>query len=243
MLAAAAKGKTAAFDKNAYGCWGGGVGLGFGNQYLNFPAGIDCFYYFLSTGNNSWEKGREMAKKIEPFTGKDFAEKFLEGEGYMKSPELIKQFIDNMPIMDVPKKYVIFKPLTDIVPEKEEPQVIVFIADPDQLSALTVLAKYGRPGNDNVIVPFAAGCQQIGIFAYREARSESPRAVLGLTDLSARNNLKKLLDRNVFSFTVPWRTFKEMEDNVEGGFLQRKTWASLREIGTSPTTIHSKISN
>jgi hypothetical protein len=107
--------------------------------------------------------------------------------------------------------------------------VIVLIADPDQLSALVVLAKYGRPGNENVIVPFAAGCQQIGIFAYREARSEFPRAVIGLTDLSARNNLKKLLDRNVFSFAVPWRLFLEMEDNVEGSFLQKKTWASLRE--------------
>ena len=233
MLAAAAKGKTAAFDKKTYGCWGGGVGVGFGNQYLNFPAGIDCFYYFLSIGNNSWEKGRQMANKIEPVAGKDFVEKFLEGEGYMNSPELVKQFIDNMPIMEVPKKYVIFKPLSDIVPEKEEPQVIVFIADPDQLSALTVLAKYGRPGNDNVIVPFGAGCQQIGIFAYREAQSESPRAVLGLTDLSARNNLKKLLDRNVFSFTVPWRMFKEMEDNVEGSFLQKNTWASLRETGNN----------
>ena len=137
------------------------------------------------------------------------------------------------PLWRCQKKYVIFKPLIDIVLEKEEPQVIVFIADPDQLSALIVLAKYGRAGNDNVIVPFGAGCQQIGIFAYREAQSESPRAVLGLTDLSARNNLKKSLDRNVFSFTVPWRMFKEMEDNVEGSFLQRKTWTSLRENGNN----------
>jgi len=53
MLAAAAKGKTAAFDKNTYGCWGGGVGLGFGNQYLHFPGGIECFYRFLSRGMRS----------------------------------------------------------------------------------------------------------------------------------------------------------------------------------------------
>jgi len=229
MLAAAAKGKTAAFDKNTYGCWGGGVGLGFGNQYLNFPGGMECFYPFLSTGNRCWEKGRAMAQKLESAADRDFIEEFLNGEGYMKSPELVKQFIDNMPIMEIPQKYVVFKPLIDMAADEEEPRVIVLIADPDQLSALVVLAKYGRPGNENVIVPFAAGCQQIGIFAYREARSEFPRAVIGLTDLSARNNLKKLLDRNVFSFAVPWRLFLEMEDNVEGSFLQKKTWASLRE--------------
>ncbi|VBB48542.1 conserved hypothetical protein [uncultured Desulfatiglans sp.] len=231
MLAAAAKGRTAAFDKSTYGCWGGGVGLGFGNQYLYFPGGIECFYPFLSTGNENRDTGRAMAKKLESAAGKDFLEEFRHGEGYIKTPELVKRFIDTMPIMEVPKKYVVFKPLSDLDPGKEQPQVIVFLADPDQLSALVVLANYGREGNENVIIPFAAGCQQIGIFAYREARSERPRGVIGLTDLSARKNLKKQLDRNLLSFAVPWRMFEEMEDNVEGSFLQKETWRSLQEPG------------
>ena len=228
MLAAAAKGRTAAFDEKTYGCWGGGVGLGFGNQYLNFPGGLDCFTHFLSTGNENWQQGRDMAEKLGSAAGKDFLEKFLHGEGYMKSPELIKRFIDSLPIMEVPEKYVVFKPLTDLDPTREQPQVIVFLADPDQLSALVVLANYGRGDNQSVIVPFAAGCQQIGIFPYREARSERPRAVIGLTDLSARKNLKKQLDRNVLSFAVPWRMFEEMEDNVEESFLQKETWRALQ---------------
>ena len=32
FAAAAARGITGAFDKQTFGCWGGGVGLGFGNQ-------------------------------------------------------------------------------------------------------------------------------------------------------------------------------------------------------------------
>ena len=231
MLANAAKGRTAAFDNKTYGCWGGGVGLGFGNQYLHFPGGIECFYPFLSTGNEDWETGRAMAEKLESAVGKNFLEEFRHGEGYIKTPKLVKRFIDTMPIMEVPKKYVVFKPLTDVDPEREQPHVIVFLADPDQLSALVVLANYGRDDNENVIAPFAAGCQQIGIFPYREARSERPRAIIGLTDLSARKNLKKQLDRNVLSFAVPWEMFKEMEDNVEGSFLQKETWRSLKESG------------
>lgn len=228
MLAAAAKGRTAAFDEKTYGCWGGGVGLGFGNQYLNFPGGIECFNHFLSTGNENWQKGRDMAEKLGSAAGKEFLEEFRHGEGYMKSPELVKRFIDSLPIMEVPERYVVFKPLTDLDPTQEQPQVIVFLADPDQLSALVVLASYGGEDNQNVIVPFAAGCQQIGIFPYREARSERPRAVIGLTDLSARKNLKKQLDRNVLSFAVPWRMFEEMEDDVEGSFLQKETWRALQ---------------
>jgi len=163
MLAAAAKGKTAAFDKNTYGCWGGGVGLGFGNQYLHFPGGIECFHYFLSTGNDAWPQGRKVAEKLEGNVGADFLEEFRHGEGYMKSPALVKQFIDMMPMMEVPTRYVIFKPLAEVSGGEEEPQVIVFLANPHQLSALVVLANYGREGNEHVTVPFAAGCQQIGI--------------------------------------------------------------------------------
>ncbi len=228
LMAVAAKGRVAAIDEKTYGCWGGGVGLGFGNQYLNFPGGLECFYHFLSSGNENWEKGRAMAEKLESAAGGEFAEKFRHGEGYVKSPELMKKFVDNLPIMKVPKKYVIFKPLTDIDPNHEQPQVIIFLADPDQLSALVVLANYSRENNESVIAPFAAGCQQIGIYPYQEAHSEHPRGVIGLTDISARDNLKKQLDRNVLSFAVPWRMFEEMEDNVEGSFLEKGTWKSLQ---------------
>jgi uncharacterized protein (DUF169 family) len=229
MLASAAKGKVAAFDEKTYGCWGGGVGLGFGNQYLNFPGGLECFYRFLSTGNEQSDTGREAAKKIEPFVDKGFFEDFLHGEGFMKSPERVKEFVDGMPIMQVPARYVIFKALENVDPEKEKPGIIIFLADPDQISALVILANYGRKGNENAIVPYAAGCQTIGIYPYREAQSENPRAVIGLTDLSARNNLKKQLGRNLFSFAVPLKMFREMEGNIEGGFLQRSTWRALRE--------------
>ena len=47
MLVAAAKGKTAVFDRKTYGCPGGGVGLGFGDTFgIGFP--IECL---LSTGD------------------------------------------------------------------------------------------------------------------------------------------------------------------------------------------------
>lgn len=70
MFANAAKGRTAAFDAETYGCWGGGVGLGFGNAYLHFPGGVECFAHFLSSGNIQWDKGKEVAKFLEGAAGK-----------------------------------------------------------------------------------------------------------------------------------------------------------------------------
>ncbi|MCL4195036.1 MAG: DUF169 domain-containing protein, partial [Thermoguttaceae bacterium] len=51
LLAAAAKGKTAVAARETFGCWGGGVGLGFGNQYQLYLGGEECFCRFLSSGN------------------------------------------------------------------------------------------------------------------------------------------------------------------------------------------------
>ena len=85
LFANAAKGKTAAFDAQSYGCWGGGVGLGFGNIYEQFPGGVDCFTRFLSSGNKQWEKGRQVGEGLAGAAGKEFADDFLEGERYLAS--------------------------------------------------------------------------------------------------------------------------------------------------------------
>jgi hypothetical protein len=128
---------------------------------------------------------------------------------------------------DIPAEYVIFKPLADVDPEQETPQVIVFFANPDQLSALVVLANYDRQDNLNVIIPYAAGCQTIGIYPYQEAKAERQRAVVGLTDLSARVSIRKLLEDHLMTFAVPLAMFGEMECNVADSFLERHTWQGL----------------
>lgn len=227
LFTSAVKGHTAVFSRETYGCWGGGVALGFGNVYEKFPGGLDCFYYFLSTGNRNWEKGRIVAEQIKPFITKEFLEDFLMGERYMKSPEDVRSFVENLPILDIPAKYVILKPLNKIDLEREKPKVVIFPVTPNQLSALVILANYGKRTINNVIVPWAAGCQTMGIFAYREAESDSPRAIIGLIDISARNNVRKQLGDNIFTFIVPYKLFSEMEDNVSDSFLERPTWLSL----------------
>lgn len=227
MFANAAKGKTAAFDAETYGCWGGGVGLGFGNKYLEFPGGMECFEYFLSSGNAQWEKGKEVAKFLEGAAGKEFAEDFAKGERFKKTPEGVEQWLEELPITEVGSKYVLFKPLTELDPENEKPETVIFPANPDQLSALVVLANFGREGMENVSIPWVAGCQAIGILPFREAKSGKPRAVVGLTDISARKAVRSLLGSEYLSLAAPWEMFLDMENNVEGSFLERPAWQSL----------------
>jgi len=232
MLAAASRGKQAVFDRKTFGCPGGGTGLGFGNQYKNSPGGEECFCYFLSVGNEQWERGMKVAERIKPFIREDLYDDFVHGERYTKTPELVKKFIECLPIIDLPFEYVVFKPLREVNQEQERPEVVVFLADMDQLSALVVLANYGRDDNESVIIPQAAGCQSIGIYPFREARSERPRAVVGLVDLSARVVVKRQLKDDLMSFAVPFVMFQEMEANVPGSFLERDTWKELAKLKT-----------
>jgi uncharacterized protein (DUF169 family) len=224
MLAAAARGKQTVFDRKTFGCPGGGTGLGFGNQYKNMLGGEESFCKFLSTGNIYHNPGIHVTE--------DFNNDYAYGEAYVKTPELVRDFLYYLPMTDIPFEYVVFKPLNSVDMQSERPIIVIFLAGMDQLSALVVLANYGMPGRENVIIPFAAGCQAIGIFPYQEAKSEQPRAVIGLVDISARVQVKRQLKEDVMSFAVPFAMFQEMEANVPGSFLQRNTWKELRELSS-----------
>jgi hypothetical protein len=121
------------------------------------------------------------------------------------------------------------KPLDDVDLTRDNVRSITFLVNPDQLSALVVLANCDGEHNENVIIPFAAGCQSIGICTFRENEREDPRAVVGLVDLTARKNLRRQFGRDVMSFSVTPKMFERMEANVAGSFLERETWKSLLE--------------
>lgn len=72
-----------------------------------------------------------------------------------------------------------------------------------------------------------AACQQIGAFAYDEAKKEHPRAVLGYTDLAARANVGKTIPENMFTFAVPFSLFLEMEQEAKDGVFDGPIWKGL----------------
>ncbi|MBF0501898.1 MAG: DUF169 domain-containing protein [Candidatus Riflebacteria bacterium] len=232
LFAAAAKGKFAACDRETFGCFGGGVGLGFGNQYNNFPGGVDCFCRFLSVGNQGYPPGETVAGYMKGKAPAHFLSDFMKGERFIKTPELTKKFVEAMPMEDMPAKYALFSPLSSVSSDSEDttgPKIVTFIADPDQLSGLVLLATYATENIEAVAMPFVAGCMAIGILPLRESKSENPRGIMGLIDLSARVNVKSSLGRGFFTLSVPWKMFITMESNIPGSFFERETWKHLMD--------------
>jgi len=218
------KGRPHAFDKKTFGCFGGGTGLGFGNQYENFVGGIEGFSHFLSDGSEKCPVCKKAGDQCAFLRGR-MREDYMKGEGYKKTAELTRKFVDGLPVRQVPNEYVVFKRLADVNGD-EQPVVVVFLADPDQTAALVTLANYSRPGMDAATIPFASGCQAIGILPYQEAEKDDPRAVVGMMDPSARVYLRRL-GKDLVTFAVPFKMFVEMESNVGGSFLEKDTWKEL----------------
>lgn len=190
------RGTPLAFDNESVVCGGGKRYLGFSNMIM------PNFEYFLSCG----------------IPGE------MEGERYKKSPEIVSETMKNLPDFTTPAKYIVFK-RWDAVTEDDAPEVVVFFATPDVLSGLFTLAGFDEADNNRVFTPFAAGCGSIVMFPYLEVNSDSPRAVIGMFDVSARPSVPK----DTLSFAVPMKKFETMIANMDESFLITDSWRKVQK--------------
>jgi len=234
LVAHAAKGKTAVLDAHTSGCVTAASAFGFGRFEDKWPMDMDYYYAFLSCGM----KDRGIDDKLKELitaaakrgsAPRDMLHLLLEGEGYKRSRELVKDHVDSWPVVQIEEKYVVMKPLEEVDYEKETPIQIVFFADPNQVSALTKLANFSTGISDMVRIGGGSACQDVGLFAYQESQEDNPRAILGFSDVFARNNLKRTIGTDKLTFTVPMKLFATMEEDADESLLVRDTWKKLTE--------------
>ena len=224
---AVTKRKTIVFDRKTYGCPGACAGLGFGSCYENKEyGGYDFFASFFSQGL-SVANNKELYKAIVRKMPLREQRKFIEGERFHCSKEKAYNWItQELPIYNFPEKYRIIKPLSKLT-EKEIPESVIFTVNPIQLAALITLVGAFMDGINVTVTPQGAACQMIGAYVFKEGRSANPKAVLGLLDLAARKNIKKLLPTNVLTYSVPWKLFLQMEETADNCVFDSPIWKDL----------------
>ena len=158
MIFTAAKGKTAALEKET-------LGWPCSKFYLGYTEWIfEGIEYFLSCG---------------PFAGR-------EPERFSDDPEAIKRYVASLRYPKLAEGAAIFKPLEQFA-EGETPELVTFFANADQLAALTQLAHYRCPeAEDRVVARFAAACSAVVTVPMDFKRRGLKKAVWGGHDITAR---------------------------------------------------------
>ena len=122
-----------------------------------------------------------------------------------------------------PAKNIVFK-RWDLLETDDEPEVVIFFAKPDVLSALFTLANFDELEN-KVYTPFGAGCSSIVQNPYLEKEQDSPRCVIGMFDISAR----PFVEKDVLTFATPMKKFQTMVANMDESFLITRSWEKVKK--------------
>lgn len=224
-------GKITALSKQTYGCCGAAMGIGFGRPFEMHSSGNEeNFCCFLSNGREGCTDVNAYDARIATLSNPHQKEMLRDGERIKKDPLVAQEFLNALPDYDVPTEYVLFKPLSLTEPD-ELIKSVIFLANPDQISVLSILANYHRGQiTDGVTVAAgASGCQAFGVCTYDEEKSDNPRAIVGLTDLTARKAVRKTLGSDKFTFSVPYSLFLDMEANANGSILDSALWKEIRD--------------
>jgi len=159
------------------------------------------FEYFLSCGNER-----------------------MEGERYIRTPEMVRVFMKNQKTLPIEGKNIVFKRWDKLTVE-DDPAAVIFFARPDVLSGLFTLANFDQTDPNMTIAPFGAGCGSIVHYPYLESLSETPRAIIGMFDPSAR----PCVPEDVLTFAVPMKRFEKMVGFMEESFLITDTWTTVKK--------------
>jgi uncharacterized protein (DUF169 family) len=189
-------GESLAFNSQALRCGGA-------KRYLGFTDTMrPNFKYFLSCG----------------------IENKMEGERYIRTPEMVTELMKNQKKLNIAGKYIVFK-RWDKLEGIDDPDVVIFFATPDILSGLFTLANFDQSEPNSTFTPFGAGCGSIVYYPYLEKDTERPRAIIGMLDPSAR----PCVPEDVLTFSVPMVKFRKMISYMDESFLITNSWKKVQK--------------
>jgi uncharacterized protein (DUF169 family) len=178
-----------------------------GLAYLGFRRIMNGLENFLSTGVRDPNDGKII----------------LEGERFVKTPELAKQFLEQIPFKKSPADFAVFMPLEKVNQEEYKPELVIFFVKIDQLAGLIQLANFDSL--NRTILGIGSGCSTIITEPLAELeKNNEPRAVVGmLTDILARQHIKS----DEITFTVAYKKLIQMFNNIDDSFLKLDAWSTI----------------
>ncbi len=202
------QGTSAVFDYENYGCPGCRFYLGFIDKLPLFN------HYLIANGFPA----------------------LYHGERFAPTPESSRRHMELITGVPAGGKYAIFTPFESI-PSDCEPELIIFMANAEVISALAALVRFVTDEAEAVRSPFSSGCGSLITWALKYARRGEEKAVLGIFDPAAR----VYLHPGEMTLSVPYGLFKKMlsvykksflyTDRIRGGLIKKALpgWPEARK--------------
>jgi uncharacterized protein (DUF169 family) len=198
LIFSAAKGKTVAIDKDS--------------------TGYSCSAFFL--GYSDW-----IFKGVEYFLAHSPIPIGRECERFVQKPKQAKEFVRQFVPEQHEERAYVFKPFASFA-AGEEPEVVIFFANPDQMSALVYLVHYAHPlDSDRIRTDFASACMGMATIPLRYARKGEDKALWGLHDIAIRPTLPAELT----TLAMPLPMFRELCNLAPKSFLITDHWKKIQE--------------
>ncbi|MBN2410374.1 DUF169 domain-containing protein [candidate division KSB1 bacterium] len=187
--------------------------------YMNWVKGESIC---LSEGFCSCRGGGYWIGGVEFTSRENFAGTLNKREGFKSSDELMYRWLENQKPYKIENGYVVIGPLKD--DQYAHLKTVTFYVNPDQLSLLLLGAEYNNASvkNNPVITAFGSGCGQIA--ALLGDFTETPKAVIGATDIAMR----EYLPPDILAFTVNKPMYKQLNELDENSFLYKHFWKRLK---------------
>jgi len=220
---ASRRGKVAGGNRESITCTGGRAALGLGVGFDASDELLDRYAAVFSKGLKSTSNQEAYRAQMEAVP-KSWRVLYEYGERRHCSAELAKEWIlHGLPRYDIPYKYVLFKPLSR-TDSNENIRAVIFPVNPVELSGLVTLAGSVMQGTDSVRVPQGACCNSISAFAYAEAESTAPRAVMGMLGVEGRKVMRRRFRDDILALTLPAPLFLRMEQEADDCIFQIPSW-------------------
>ena len=223
---ACTRGKIAGGSHESIICTGGRAALGFGTGFDLSADQLDLHAALFSKGLKSAENKAAYRAEIER-APKNWRSMYEYGERRHCNSTLAREWIiHEFPRYNVSSRYVLFKPLSRTSFD-ENIRAVIFPVNPVELSGLVTLAGSVMQGTDPVRAPQGTDCCSISAFAYREAESATPRAVLGMMGTDGREIMRRRFRDDIMTLTLPAPLFLRMEQEADDCVFQIPAWKKL----------------
>jgi len=197
LIFSSAKGRTVAFDKDTTGWDCSAFFLGYKDWIYN---GIECF---LSNGSII---GRE-------------------GERFIKTKHQAKEFVKSFKPKILNNSVTVFKSLENFN-FNETPEIVIFFANPDQLSGLVNLLHYNSPEKDDLVITrFMSGCGSIVTLPMKYKTEGRTKAVWGMHDISARLRIPGEL----MTLSMPYDLLVDIYKDIQNSFIITDNWKKIKD--------------